>query len=96
MPERPPNFKPKRPSKPRPAGHNAKYLTKAWKALRLVVLRRDEWRCQICGKIVMGKEAQIDHIRAVQDGGSDDEKNLQTLCSRCHGKKFWHEHHARQ
>jgi len=96
MPERPPSFRPKRPSKQRPKGHNAKYLTPTWKALRLAVLTRDCWRCQICRKIVSGRDAQCDHIRAVQDGGEDTMENCQTLCAACHARKFWHEHHARK
>lgn len=32
-------------------------------------------------------ELQVDHIKAQADGGSDDDANLQTLCSRCHVAK---------
>ena len=43
------------------------YRTKEWETLRKVVLKRDHWRCQICGCGVRGKRAGqsapvVDHI----------------------------------
>ena len=61
------------------------YLTNQWRALRLFVLRRDGYRCIICGVGVTGVgQARVDHIRAIKDGGAAlDPVNLRTLCVRC-------------
>ena len=97
MPERPPNFKPPRLKRKHYKFSDKKmYMTKSWKAIRHEVLLRDGFRCQICGKIVQGRDAQIDHIVSRQDGGSDHPSNLQVLCASDHAKKFWHEHNARK
>lgn len=29
----------------------------------------------------------VDHIKPLRKGGTNDEKNLQSLCTRCHNKK---------
>ena len=97
MPERPPNFKPPRLKRKQPKFSDKKhYMTKSWKATRHEVLLRDGWCCQVCKKIVQGRDAQIDHIISRQDGGGDMQSNLQVLCASCHAKKFWHEHNARK
>lgn len=54
-----------------------------WRHLRLVVLQRDQGRCQQCGK--PGNE--VDHIQSVRLGGKTTLDNLQTLCKRCHSAK---------
>jgi 5-methylcytosine-specific restriction protein A len=59
-----------------------------WKNLRKKILTRDNWQCQKCGRICQDRwEAQVDHIVAKRDGGSDSEENLETLCLTCHGRK---------
>jgi len=54
--------------------------------LRFLVMRRDNFKCKICGispatdpKIVL----HVDHIKAWANGGETVMENLQTLCSRC-------------
>lgn len=54
--------------------------------IRYTVLKRDNFRCVMCGaspaideKVVL----HIDHIRPFSDGGETVLENLQTLCSRC-------------
>jgi 5-methylcytosine-specific restriction endonuclease McrA len=49
--------------------------------LRNQVLRRDDWRCQICGST---RNLQVHHKRLRSQQGSDDELNLITLCVDCH------------
>src|SRR5574338_1233005 len=40
------------------------YLSPEWKILRLAALRRDRWRCVICGVSIAGKgQATVDHIK---------------------------------
>ena len=53
-------------------------------ATRLRILRRDLYTCQGCGK---GQANHVDHIEPRGDGGTDDDDNLQTLCSDCHERK---------
>jgi 5-methylcytosine-specific restriction protein A len=68
------------------------YLTKRWREIRKVVLKRDKFTCQNCG-IILTRNQHIDHIIDITYENIDDEKitfdvdNLQTLCSACHAKK---------
>jgi hypothetical protein len=47
----------------------------------LLVFRRDEYRCRICGRA--GGNLHLDHVIPVCRGGSDKMDNLQTLCRTC-------------
>jgi 5-methylcytosine-specific restriction endonuclease McrA len=59
--------------------------------LRLLILERDEYTCQICGANVTAPTAEVDHIRPVrrfkQPIDANVEWNLWTLCIQCHSKK---------
>lgn len=59
--------------------------------LRFKILQRDNFTCQACGrspKIVPGLALEVDHIKEIDMGGTNDEDNLQTLCWECNeGKK---------
>lgn len=69
------------------------------KAMRLQVLERDNYTCQICGISKgflddlcpgLGEYLllEIDHVRSVAQGGTGkDIDNLQVLCWRCNKKK---------
>jgi len=53
-------------------------------SLRYDVLKRDNYKCQICGMTAKdGAKLQVDHIIPVSKGGKTEISNLQTLCSRC-------------
>lgn len=57
-------------------------------ALRYKVLRRDGYRCQICGRSAKdGVELEVDHIVPVSRGGKTEMSNLQTLCRECNRGK---------
>ena len=70
----------------------AKYASKRWQALRLVVLARDHYTCRHCRRVCPGKSPApdspvVDHVRPHR--GDDRlfwaETNLQVLCkSPCH------------
>lgn len=64
--------------------------TRRWKALRLRILERDDWRCVKCGDL---KFLEVDHIQSVRARPdlSYAPGNLQTLCRRCHADKTRHE-----
>jgi hypothetical protein len=54
--------------------------------LRFLVMRRDNFKCNACGKSPTnnpGTELHIDHIVAWDNGGETIFENLQTLCSGC-------------
>lgn len=58
------------------------YRSKRWKALRMQVLERDDYRCQYCGK----DARQADHVMPRKSGGVDDLANLVACCLRCNKK----------
>lgn len=58
--------------------------SKMSESMRYDVLKRDNFRCQICGASSKdGANLQVDHIIPVSKGGKTEMNNLQTLCSRC-------------
>lgn len=52
--------------------------------IRYNVLKRDNFKCQLCGNTVKdGAKLHVDHIIPVSKGGKTVMSNLQTLCDRC-------------
>ena len=54
--------------------------------IRYAVLKRDNFRCKICGKSPSTDpivELHVDHIEPWSKGGESTLDNLQTLCSKC-------------
>jgi 5-methylcytosine-specific restriction endonuclease McrA len=51
--------------------------------LRKQVLRRDGWRCQVCGS---KQNLQVHHKQLRSQQGDDNDSNLITLCAVCHGE----------
>lgn len=58
--------------------------------LRYEIMQRDGWRCVLCGNgRKEGTLLQIDHITAKCFGGTNNKKNLRTLCIDCNiGKRI--------
>jgi len=57
-------------------------------SLRYDVLRRDNYRCCICGATSKdGVKLEVDHIIPISKGGKSTLDNLQTLCERCNRGK---------
>lgn len=53
-------------------------------SMRYDVLKRDGFRCQICGSTQEdGVKLHVDHIIPVSKGGKTEMKNLRTLCDQC-------------
>ena len=53
-------------------------------SIRYNVLKRDDFRCCICGIFAgEGAKLHVDHIIPVSKGGKTVMSNLQTLCERC-------------
>lgn len=52
--------------------------------LRYSILKRDGFRCKICGRTAEdGVKLHVDHIKPVSKGGETVPENLQTLCDAC-------------
>ena len=58
-------------------------FTQAWKRLRLVILERDKWQCQIRLRGCKGRADQVDHIRPMTRGGGHHPGNLRAACKHC-------------
>jgi len=62
--------------------------------VRFQVLKRDEYKCVLCGNDAKSTLLVIDHKIPVVAGGTNDLNNLRTLCRECnHGKMLLEEHH---
>ncbi len=53
----------------------------SYETLRQQVLRRDGWRCQLCGTMT---NLEVHHKEFRSQSGDDSEQNLITLCAACH------------
>jgi len=53
----------------------------SYETLRQQVLRRDGWRCQLCGAM---SNLEVHHQEFRSHSGDDSEDNLITLCTPCH------------
>lgn len=57
------------------------------KSIRFEVFKRDSFKCQYCGASPPDVVLQIDHIKPVADGGTNDITNLVTACPKCNSGK---------
>jgi hypothetical protein len=61
----------------------------SWR-MRFLVMRRDCFKCQLCGvspALKPGTILVVDHVKAWEAGGETAMENLQTLCEPCNGGK---------
>lgn len=59
-----------------------------WMSQRQRVMLRDNYTCAACGCV--RHDHDVDHRMPLEQGGSNDDSNLQLLCSgpdRCHAQK---------
>ena len=45
-----------------------------------------KWNCNNC-KLILDATYEIDHVKPLYQGGTNDIENLQALCRNCHGNK---------
>lgn len=58
--------------------------SKVTDSLRYDIMRRDRFRCVICGASANeGVRLHVDHVVPIAKGGKSDPNNLRTLCERC-------------
>ncbi len=56
-------------------------------SIRYVVIKRAEFRCELCGISADEKNLEVDHIHPQSLGGIDDLSNYQALCYTCNSNK---------
>ena len=56
-------------------------------SIRYEVLKRAEFRCELCGISAEEKSLEVDHIHPKSLGGKDDLSNYQSLCYSCNASK---------
>lgn len=60
----------------------------SWEKRRLRILNRDSWLCQECLRIgIVTPASAVDHKLAKANGGTDDDSNLEGICTACHAQK---------
>lgn len=61
------------------------YNSAEWRSTRTRILKRDDYRCvAIIDGLICGDRAIIvDHIVRRRDGGTEDDRNLRSLCRDC-------------
>jgi 5-methylcytosine-specific restriction protein A len=57
--------------------------THRWRKIRQRIINRDRGICQHCGN----EGDSVDHIVPRNQGGTDDDYNLQLLCRTCNSSK---------
>lgn len=87
MPARLDRYRPPRLVQQLAGRFDGHYRTADWRAKRMRILVRDAFRCASCRLVVSGRQAHVDHVVPLEEGGKDSDENLQVLCDQCHGRK---------
>lgn len=59
-----------------------------WRKLRERIMHRDHGLCVPCKSVgVYTAASEVDHITPKDQGGGDNEANLQAICKECHRDK---------
>ena len=76
--------------------HQRGYGSK-WDIIRARILKRDRHICQQCLRNSRPRPAEtVDHITPKAHGGTDEDRNLESLCYSCHYRKTAKERLNRQ
>ena len=59
--------------------------------LRYKILKRDNFKCVLCGNTAKTNILEVDHIIPISRGGSNDDDNLRTSCNACNKGKQYNE-----
>lgn len=66
------------------------YHTKRWEDTKKFIIRRDEGRCQVCGKMIKGRFI-IHHKELANEENFFDTSILELVCQECHNKLTFHD-----
>lgn len=69
------------------AGTTQRVRGRKWVATRQRVAVDQQFKCQGCGCVWLPWRDQVDHRVPLEQGGSNDDDNLDLLCDDCHAKK---------
>lgn len=69
------------------AGTTERIRGRAWSETRQRIALAHSYRCAHCGLVWRSHIDQIDHAIPLEQGGSNDDSNLQPLCNECHNAK---------
>lgn len=89
MPSRPPIHQPvawRPPGAARAPKRNGYYQSREWKALRLAVLKRDRYQCQLRLDGCQVRATAPHHLVPRRWGGLDHPGNLISVCAACHNR----------
>jgi 5-methylcytosine-specific restriction protein A len=53
--------------------------------IRQRIMKRDDYTCQMCGRVTV--DGEVDHVVPLAVGGGNNMENLQYLCKPCHKLK---------
>lgn len=68
--------------------NDPRLMTRAYRVLRLEVLARDRYVCQLRGPRCTLFATEVDHIVSRADGGSVmDPANMRASCGNCNGRR---------
>jgi 5-methylcytosine-specific restriction endonuclease McrA len=76
--------------------HDYRYQTRAWRAVRALVLERDRHTCAVQREGCTTVATTVDHIVSVSEGGDFyDPTNLRAACPHCNSSRGWRERKER-
>jgi 5-methylcytosine-specific restriction endonuclease McrA len=74
----------KKPKKKKKSFAIKERSTKKYKEQRLIAIKRDDYKCVKCGNV---HNLCVHHVLKLSNGGTNDAKNLITLCELCHAQE---------
>lgn len=77
------------------AGTTERIRGRAWMTTRQRIAVAQLFKCQRCGCVWLPWRDQVDHRTPLEQGGSNDDGNLDLLCDPCHKLKTATEARAR-
>ncbi|WP_069238786.1 MULTISPECIES: HNH endonuclease [Burkholderia cepacia complex] len=77
------------------AGTTPRIRGSRWVKTRQRIAVAQEFKCRRCGCVWLPWRDQVDHDVPLEQGGSNDDGNLQLLCDDCHKAKTAEEARSR-
>lgn len=77
------------------AGTTPRIRGSRWVKTRQRIAVAQQFKCQRCGRVWLPWRDQVDHDVPLEQGGGNDDSNLNLLCDECHKAKTADEARAR-